>query len=96
MKNPNARVAVGKKGKEVVKKLADKSKALKAEPKNKAVVKANDLESLIEQAKAKKAVNEARSELLLSGYAAPKIEEEVPQQVVVQPTINYQLIEPMV
>jgi len=96
MKNPNARVAVGKKGKEVVKKLAQKSKALKAvkaEPKK---VVANDLEALIEQAKAKKAVNEAKSELLLSGYQAPKIEEEVPQQVVVQPTINYQLIEPMV
>lgn len=37
MKNPNARVAVGKKGKEVVKKLAKKSKSLKAaEPKKEA------------------------------------------------------------
>ena len=101
LKNPNARVAVGKKGKEVVKKLAEKSKSLKAaaEPKKK-VAKADDIEALIESAKAKKAVNEARSELLLSGYQAPKIVEEVPEpQVVVapiQPTINYQLIEPMV
>lgn len=99
MKNPNARVAVGKKGKEVVKKLAKKSKALKAEKPKKVVAKADDLEALIEQAKAKKAVSEAKSELLLSGYEAPKIEEEVPQQITiqtVQPTINYQLIEPMV
>ena len=105
LKNPNARVAVGKKGKEVVKKLAEKSKALKAtaEPQKKKVAKVNDLEALIESAKAKRAVSEARSELLLSGYQAPKIVEEVPtpqQQVVAapiqQPTINYQLIEPMV
>jgi len=72
LKNPNARVASGKKGKEIVKKLAEKSKALKgaAKPK-KDVKKADDLEALIESAKAKKAVNDARSELLLSGYKAP-------------------------
>merc|ERR1711997_669617 len=98
MKNPNARVAVGKKGKEVVKKLAKKSKALKAAEPKKEAAKANDLEALVEQAKAKKAISEAKSELILSGYQAPKIEEEVPQIVTVQPqpTVNYQLIEPMV
>lgn len=92
MKNKNARVAVGKKGKEIVQKLAKKSKALKAaaEPKKADV---NDLEALIESAKAKKAVADARSELLLSGYQAPKIVE---QPAPVQPQVSYQLIEPMV
>jgi len=71
MKNPNARVAVGQKGKDVVKKIAAKSKALKASAAPKKVANVSDLESLIESAKAKKVLDAAKSELLLSGYTAP-------------------------
>jgi len=91
MKNPNARVAVGQKGKDVVKKIAEKTKAIKAEAKPKKA-QVNDLEALIESAKAKKVLDAAKSELLLSGYKAP----EVVQAPVVQQQVNYQLVEPMV
>lgn len=105
LKNPNARVAVGKKGKEVVKKLAKKSKALKASATKteKKAKSADGLEALIEAAKEKKAVADARSELLLSGYKSPDQIVEQPvlvQQVVAAPAqpqqVNYQLIEPMI
>lgn len=105
LKNPNARVAVGKKGKEVVQKLAKKSKALKASAAKteKKAKSADGLEALIEAAKEKKAVADARSELLLSGYKAPEQIVEQPvliQQVAAAPMqqqqVNYQLIEPMV
>jgi len=72
MKNPNARVAVGQKGKDVVKKIAEKTKAIKAEAKPKKAA-VNDLEALIESAKAKKVLDAAKSELLLSGYKAPEV-----------------------
>lgn len=94
LKNPNARVAAGKKGREVVKKLAEKSKALKSAAKPAKKVQADDLEALIESAKAKKAADDARSELLLSGYKAPELIVE-PQFVLqqaaapVQPQVNY-------
>jgi hypothetical protein len=94
LKNPNARVAVGKQGKDIVKKLVTKKNSLNTEVK-KAVKVVDDLEALIESAKAKKAVSDARSELLLSGYQAPKIVEEF-TQAPVQQQISYQLIEPTV
>lgn len=71
LKNPNARVASGKKGKQVVKKLMAKNEEIKA------IAKVEDdsadeesLATLIKAAKAKKAqkIVEEKSELLLSGY----------------------------
>ena len=100
MKNPNARVAVGAKGKKVVQKIMAKKQELDEEATPEqittAVVEENTLEALILKAKAKKALQEAHSETLLSGYSAPKIVEEVIVAAPVQQQVHYQLVEPMV
>ena len=103
LKNPNARVASGKKGKEIVKKLTAKKEIPQIDEEAPAP-KSDTLESLIKAAKVKKAlakVEESQSELLLSGYQAPKIEVQAPKVVEVvaapapaQPQIHYQLCEP--
>jgi hypothetical protein len=107
MKNPNARVAVGKKGKQIVKKLMDtkSEKSVVADeeaPAPKVEEVSSEIDELIKAAKAKKTqakLEESVSELLLSGYEAPKIEEEAPvaPKVEVQPVqqVHYQLMEPM-
>jgi len=81
MNNPNARVAVGKKGKALTKKLMAKQKVAQADeesPAPKVEASTDSLNDLILAAKAKKAVAKAqqdaqdsKSELLLSGYQAP-------------------------
>ena len=81
MNNPNARVAVGKKGKALTKKLMAKQEVAQADeeaPAPKESVATDSLTDLILAAKAKKAVAKAqmdaqdsKSELLLSGYKAP-------------------------
>ena len=106
LKNPNARVASGKQGKEVVAKLMNKSKELKAkaEPVKKVAETRSEssIDALIAAAKAIKAkkAEEAQAEKLLSGYQPPKLlAAAAPQQTAVvqvqQPTYNYQLVEPV-
>ena len=94
LKNPNARVASGKKGKQVVKKLMAKNQEIKAVAQIEEETTADEesLQTLIKAAKAKKAqkIVDEKSELLLSGYQAPKISFEAPS-----PQVTYQLIEPV-
>ena len=93
LKNPNARVASGKKGKQVVKKLMAKNQEIKAVAKvQENTADEESLQTLIEAARAKKAqkLADEKSELLLSGYQAPKITFEAPS-----PQVTYQLIEPV-
>lgn len=89
LNNPNARVASGKKGKEVVKKIQAKVAATKkASP--------DSVDELLKVAQAKKTLK-AANETLLSEYKAPAIvEEPVVVQASAQPHFSYQLIEPQV
>lgn len=91
LKNPNARVAAGKKGKEIVKKLQDKNTELKAESVPKEAGNENSIETLIAAAKAKKKANETRAaaEALLSSYQAPQITVEKPLLQAAQPQFTY-------
>lgn len=91
LKNPNARVAAGKKGKKVVKKLQAKNTELKAE--KVAASDENSIEALIVAAKAKKN-NQAVTQALLSNYQAPQLIER-PHLQAAQPSYNYSLIEPV-
>ena len=68
LKNPNARVAAGKKGKQIAKKMALKAEAAKLDEETPVEDKISELIKAAKQAKAKKAIEEAQSELLLSGY----------------------------
>lgn len=93
LKNPNARVACGEKGKKVMRKMQKESHKIKAIAKPDAAADPESLETLISAASAKKAQQaiDEKSELLLSGYQAPKITVEAPA-----PTqYTYQLVEPV-
>lgn len=98
LNNPNARVASGKKGKDIMKKLMSKQKELKAKAEPKKAESVSSIDTLLEAAKTKK-VEEAVTEKLLSGYKPPVVEATVvaaPTPVIVQqPQVNYQLIEPV-
>lgn len=97
LKNPNARVAAGAKGKEIAKKIRSKKEESMKEESVKKEVKpkksGNKLDDLIAKAKAKKALKSAETEILaeklLSGYEAPRM-EPAPQAA---PVTTYQLIE---
>ena len=84
LNNPNARVASGKKGKTVLKKLQAKKLQLAAEAAPKRADDTNSIDLLLAAAKAKVQANkvQAQAEPLLSAYQPP------------QPQYNYALIEP--
>jgi len=91
LKNPNARVAAGSKGKEIAKKIrAKKEESIKEEAKP--MKAAGKLDDLIAKPKAKKALKSAETEILaeklLSGYEAPRMAEPAPQAA---PVTTYQL-----
>lgn len=91
LNNPNARVAAGKKGKQLSKKIAIKSELTKIDEETPVEDKISDLLAKAKVAKAKKIIEEAQSERLLNGYEAPKLlaaAHPAPQSV------HYQLIEP--
>ena len=92
LKNPNARVASGKKGKLIAKKIALKAEAVKVDQEQPVEDKLSKLIAAAKLAKAKKAAEETISEQLLTGYEAPKLlAAPAPRQVA--PT--YQLVEPV-
>ena len=102
LKNPNARVAHGEQGKEIVKKIIKKKKEIEKKEAPKKIIEdletgeaeEGSIETLIKAAKAKKKVQkvEAVAEKLLSGYDAPKLLQASAHQ----PQVNYQMIEPQV
>ena len=98
LNNPNARVASGKKGKAIMKKLMGKHKELKAKAEPKKAESASSIDALLEAAKTRN-VEEAVTEKLLTGYKPPVVEATVvaaPAPIIVQqPQVNYQLIEPV-
>lgn len=87
--NPNARVASGKKGKQVIKKIMKKTKKVIVDEE---APLADKYDQMIKAAKANKVkkIVEEKAEQLLSGYEAPRLQAVAPQ---VQTT--YQLVEPM-
>lgn len=91
LNNPNARVASGKKGKQVVKKLMAQNS--EAAPKASST---DALEDLLIAAKAKKQAD-SKTQRLMSGYQAPRFEVQAPAPQPTnygQPAYNYTLIEP--
>ena len=100
LKNPNARVAHGSQGKEIVKKIMKKKQEIEKKEAPKKIIEdletgdaeEGSIETLIKAAKAKKKVQqvEAVAEKLLSSYEAPKLL----QAPAPQPQVQYQLIEP--
>jgi|Transcript_5555 hypothetical protein len=96
LNNPNARVASGKKGKEVMQKIMAKKNELKAETIPAEASSEDSIDTLIKAAKAKK---EQKSEAgAMSAYQAPLLIQQpvtVPVQVQPQqPNYTYALIEP--
>ena len=96
LNNPNARVASGKKGKEIMKKLQSKQKEIKAKATPEKAQSASTIDDLISAAKEKKTAEEA-CEKLLSAYQAPVVQSAPVETPIViqQPQVNYTLIEPV-
>jgi len=102
LKNPNARVAAGKRGKQVVKKIMAKKQELDSglgsdESDEEQTLSAEDkIDSLLKAAKAKKKLRAANVEVAEElCYTAPLLIQEPTQpQPVAQPQSSYLLVEP--